>query len=144
MREALKQAFNAYEEDEVPVGCVIVYKGDIISRAYNMMRRLKDPTAHAEMLAITAASEKLANERLTGADLYVTIEPCIMCAGAIVLARLKRVIFAADDPKAGAFGSVFNINEGRRLNHTPEVISGNLEKEAREVIRKFFVEKRKK
>jgi len=142
MKIALDQAVNAYEDDEVPVGCVIVHKGRIIAKAYNMVKKLKDPTAHAEILAITSAADYLKNERLIDTDLYVTIEPCIMCAGAIVLARVKRVIFGADDTKAGAFGSVFNILENKKLNHTTEVIKGVLEKESSDIMKMFFRQKR--
>lgn len=143
MRQALLEAQKAYKKDEVPVGCVIVKDGKIISRAYNKIKTLKNPTAHAEILVINKASRKIKNERLTDMDLYVTIEPCIMCAGAIVLARIKRVIFAAGDSKSGAFGSVFDIVKDKKLNHTPEIIKGLLEREASEIMKRFFMNKRR-
>ena len=109
MQEALKEAEKAFEKDEVPVGCVIVHKGRIIGRAHNQIKLLKDPTAHAEMIAITQAASALGNERLLDSTAYVTIEPCAMCAGAIVLGRVKKLVFGASDPRTGAFGSKVNI-----------------------------------
>ena len=116
MSEALKEAQRAFGEDEVPVGAVVVYKGKIIARGYNQVERLKDPTAHAEMLALTSATNYLGKKWLSEASIYVTIEPCSMCAGALVLARIKNLIYGADDPKTGACGSVANIVNNKRLN----------------------------
>ncbi len=142
MHEALKQARLASESDEVPVGAVVVYKNQIIARAYNQTRTLKDPTAHAEMIAITQAASFVHNERLNGCDMYVTIEPCPMCAGAMVLARIRNLYYATKDPKSGAAGSVTNILNNRRLNHRVKVKSGILQKEACFLIQDFFREKR--
>ena len=144
MREALKQAAVAFEKDEVPVGAVVVHKDQIIARAHNQTRTLKDPTAHAEMIAITQATAYLKNERLNTCDMYVTIEPCPMCAGAMVLARIKNLFYAAQDPKSGACGSVLNIAGNKKLNHSIKVQSGLLEEESRSLIREFFKKKRGK
>lgn len=143
MSEALKEAHKAFEADDVPVGAVIVHKGRIIARAHNQIKLLKDPTAHAEMIAITQAASCLENERLLATTLYVTIEPCMMCAGALILARVERVCFGASDPKTGAFGSVFDVNK-KRLNHTIAVTNGILEKECAGLLKEFFSIKRKK
>lgn len=143
MQKALKEAKKAAELDEVPVGAVIVYKGKIIARAHNQIRLLKDPTAHAEMIAITQAAAHLKNERLLGTSLYVTIEPCSMCAGAMVLARIKNLVYGADDPKTGACGSVLNIVGHRKLNHRVRVKRGILKEEAGNLIREFFIKKRR-
>jgi len=142
MHEALKQASLAFEKDEVPVGCVIVYQDQIIARARNQIKMLKDPTAHAEMIAITQASAYLKNERLNSCDMYVTIEPCPMCAGAMVLARIRHLCFAAKDPKSGAAGSVMDILHGNNLNHIVKTKSGVLENESRSLIQEFFKKKR--
>ncbi len=142
MQEALKEARRAFAEDEVPVGAVIVYKDKIISRGHNQVERLKDPTAHAEMLAITSAANSLNTKWLNGASLYVTIEPCSMCAGALVLARIKNLIYGADDPKAGASGSVTNIINNKSLNHRIKVQKGILEKECSYLLTQFFKSKR--
>ena len=143
MREALKQAAAAYEDDEVPVGAVIVYGGRIIARAYNQRELLKDPTAHAEMIAITQAAAALENWRLTGATIYVTLEPCAMCAGAMVLARIDRLVFGASDPKAGACGTMYNIVQDLRLNHRLEVVPGVMGDECAAMLSSFFVERRR-
>jgi tRNA(adenine34) deaminase len=143
MRQAVKEAEMAKEEDEVPVGAVVVYKGKIIGRAHNQVERLKDPTAHAEILAITSASDYLKAKWLSGAQVYVTIEPCAMCAGALVLARIERLIFAAKDPKAGACGSVLNIINHAKLNHRVKISEGVLEKECALLLSEFFKKKRK-
>ena len=143
MREALKEAQKAAEIDEVPVGCVIVCKGRVIARGYNQVERLKDPTAHAEMLALTAAANYLGTKWLNDAAMYVTIEPCSMCAGALVLSRIKHLYFGAKDPKAGACGSVVNIVNHRKLNHRIKVKKGILEKECSSLLKKFFRKKRK-
>lgn len=142
MRQALEQAEYAKFEGEVPVGAVIVYQDKVIAKSYNQVEKLKDPTAHAEMLAITQATAYLNSKWLLNCSLYVTIEPCSMCAGALILARVKRVIFGAKDPKTGAFGSKFNIN-ALGLNHKLQVKSGILEKESAVALKDFFQEKRK-
>ncbi len=142
MSEAVKEAAKAFEADEVPVGAVIVHKGRIIARAHNQIKLLKDPTAHAEIIAITQAASYLENERLSGAILYVTIEPCMMCAGALVLARVERVCFGARDPKTGAFGSVIDINK-LKLNHRIAVTKGVLEEGCACILKEFFKKKRK-
>ncbi len=144
MSEAVKEAQKAFEADEVPVGAVIVHKGRIIGRAHNQIKLLKDPTAHAEMIAITQAAAYMENERLCDATAYVTIEPCPMCAGALVLARIKRLVFGAADPKTGAGGSVFNIVASKKLNHRIKVKNGVLGNECAELLRYFFAEKREK
>jgi len=144
MQEALKEAQRALKEDEVPVGAVIVYKDRIIGRAHNQVERLKDPTAHAEMLAITSATNALNTKWLNDASLYVTIEPCSMCAGALVLARIKNLIYGADDPKAGGCGSVTNIINNKSLNHRIKVQKGILEKECSSLLKEFFKNKRNK
>jgi len=142
MTEALKEARLAFEENEVPVGCVIVHDGRIIGRAHNQRERLNDPTAHAEMIAITQASAALESWRLTGCTVYVTIEPCPMCAGALVLARVDRLVFGARDDKAGACGTLYNIATDERLNHRIDVTEGVLADEAATLLRDFFLRKR--
>ena len=142
MREALKEARNAFERGEVPVGAVIVYKTKIIARAHNQIVTLKDPTAHAEMIAITQAADYLKNERLINCSLYATIEPCPMCASACVLARVKNIIYGAADPKSGACGSVLAVADNKKLNHRINVISGVLGKESSLLLKDFFKKKR--
>jgi len=142
MRKALLLAKKAARKDEVPVGALIVREGKIIARAYNQREIKKSPTAHAELLAIQKAAKKLGGWRLTGCTLYVTLEPCPMCAGAIVNARIQTVVFGAPDPKAGALGSVYDLAQGK-LNHTPKVISGVLQKECGDILSDYFKEKRK-
>jgi len=144
MSEALKEAKRAFEEDEVPVGAVIVCQGRIIARGYNQIERLKDPTAHAEMLALTSATNFLGSKWLNEAALYVTIEPCSMCAGALVLARVKHVYYGAKDPKTGACGSVVNIINHKKLNHRIEAKGGILAEECGALVSGFFRKKRKK
>jgi len=144
MMEALKEAKRAFDEDEVPVGAVVVHKGRVIARGYNQIERLKDPTAHAEMLALTSASNFLETKWLSEASLYVTIEPCSMCAGALVLARIKHVYFGAKDPKTGACGSVVNIINNKKLNHRIEAKGGILARECGALLSEFFRMKRKK
>jgi len=124
MESALREAEQAKRRKEVPVGAVIVHDGKIIGRGYNQIETLQDPTAHAEMIAITAAAAGLGSRRFDGCALYVTLEPCAMCAGAIVLARIPRVVFGATDPKAGACGTLFNIVQDSRLNHRVELVGG--------------------
>ena len=141
MAKALLLAKKAAQMDEVPVGALIVREGKVIARAYNKRETLKSPTAHAELLAIQKAAKKLGGWRLIGCTLYVTLEPCPMCAGAIVNARVPTVVFGAPDPKAGALGSVYDLAQGR-LNHTPQVISGVLQKECGDVLSDYFKKKR--
>ena len=142
--EALKEARKAFNEDEVPVGAVIVHENRIIARGHNQIERLKDPTAHAEMIALTSATNFLGTKWLNGSTLYVTIEPCSMCAGALVLARIKNICFGAKDPKTGACGSVINIVSNKELNHRIEVKGGILEEECGRLLKEFFKKKRKK
>ncbi len=142
MGEALKQAKIAYEKDEVPVGAIIQKDGEIIARAHNLRETYQDATAHAELMAIRKACKVVGSWRLTGCSLYVTLEPCAMCAGAIVLSRLDKVVFGAHDPKSGACGSLLNIPEDERLNHRPEIISGVLAPECGEILKDFFRLKR--
>ena len=144
MQEALKEAEKASLEDEVPVGAVVVYKDKIIARGHNQIERLKDPTAHAEIIAITCAANYLGTKWLNEASLYVTIEPCSMCAGAAVLARIKNLYFGASDPKTGACGSVVNITNHKKLNHRIKVIKGILKAQSSSLLKDFFKEKRKK
>jgi len=142
MKIALEEAQKAAEKDEVPVGAVVVLSGSIIGRAHNMPISLHDPSAHAEMLALREAAETIGNYRLTGADLYVTLEPCIMCAGAIIQARLARVIFGARDQKYGAVASLYQVLTDQRLNHQVAVTEGILKEECGEIISRFFRGKR--
>ncbi len=144
MSEAVKEAEKAFSENEVPVGAVVVYKGKIIARGHNQVECLKDPTAHAEMLALTSAANYLNAKWLNGASMYVTIEPCSMCAGALVLARIKNLYFGAKDPKAGACGSVVNIINHKKLNHRIKSTSGILEEESSSLLKDFFKKKRTK
>ena len=144
MREALKEARKAFERDEIPVGAVIVYKDRIIAKAHNQMLRLKDPTAHAEMIAITQAADYLNNERLISCSLYVTIEPCSMCAGAGVLARVKKIIYGANDSKSGACGSILDIANNKKLNHRIKVIRGVLQEDCASLLKEFFKRKRRR
>jgi len=144
MQEAIKEAKKAFEEDEVPVGVVVVNKRKIIARAHNQVECLSDPTAHAEMIAITQATNTLGNKWLSQASIYVTIEPCSMCAGALVLARVKNIIYGSDDPKAGACGSVINIVNNKKLNHRIKVTKGILREDCSRLLREFFKKKRLK
>jgi tRNA(adenine34) deaminase len=143
MREAIRQAKMAAQEDEVPVGAVVVYEQKIIARAHNQIELLKDPTAHAEMIAITQATNFLSSKWLQQCSLYVTLEPCSMCAGALVLARMSRVCYGTEDPKTGACGSVINIANHEVLNHRLEVTGGVLSAECAALISEFFQKKRK-
>ncbi len=143
MREALKLAKQAAGEDEVPVGAVIAYQNKVIARAHNQVETLKDPTAHAEMIALTQATNHLSTKWLSECTLYVTIEPCSMCAGALVLARIKRLCFGAKDEKTGACGSVLNLVEHTQLNHRVEVAGGILAEECGQLMSEFFRTKRK-
>jgi len=143
MHEAIKEAQKAYEKDEVPIGAVAVFKNQIIGRGHNQTERLKDPTAHAEIIAITAAANALNSWRLKDVTVYTTVEPCIMCAGALVLARVKKIIFGVRDEKFGGCGSVFNIVNEKRLNHRIEIIEGILKDECFSLLKSFFKKKRK-
>jgi tRNA(adenine34) deaminase len=143
MRAALREAQASLAQDEVPVGCVVVHDGMIVGRGHNQVEALQDATAHAEILAIGAASNALQSWRLTECTLYVTLEPCAMCAGAIVLARLGRLVYGATDPKAGACGSVLDVIGEQRLNHRVPVTHGVLAGECGEILREFFARKRK-
>jgi len=142
MELALREAARASEADEVPVGAVLVAGGQVLGRAHNQRETLRDPTAHAEMIALTQASGALGSWRLEGATLYVTLEPCAMCAGALVLARVERLVFGAADPKAGACGSLFDIVRDARLNHRLDVVGGILEPACSALLRDFFRGKR--
>jgi len=142
MREAIKQAKKAAEEDEVPVGAVIALENKMIARAYNQVETLKDPTAHAEMIAITQATNFLGQKWLHQCHIYVTIEPCSMCAGALVLSRIKRIYYGAADPKTGACGSVVDLAHHPQFNHRMEVYSGLLKEACTEMISDFFRNKR--
>ncbi len=138
MMSAFKEAEKAYEQKEVPVGAVVVMENRIVGRGYNQIEMLQDPTAHAEMIAMTSAFATVGGKWLNGAILYVTLEPCAMCAGAMVLARLDSVIFGASDPKTGACGSLYNIVQDERLNHRMEVLGGVLEEKCSSILKSFF------
>ena len=142
MIQALKLAEIAYEQDEVPIGAVVVKDGRIIGKGYNQTEMLKDPTAHAEMLAISSACATLNNKYLEGCTLYVTLEPCPMCSGAIVWSKIKRVVFGAMDEKSGSCGSLFNIASNSKLNHRAEIIQGVLEMDSQLILKQFFESKR--
>jgi tRNA(adenine34) deaminase len=142
MKIALGEAQAAFLKDEVPVGAIVVYEGKILAKAHNSPISLNDPSAHAEMLALRQAAETIGNYRIVGAELYVTLEPCVMCAGAIVQARLARVIFGARDPKCGAVKSLYNILADERLNHQVEVTDGILQEDCGEIMSRFFQQKR--
>lgn len=143
MREALRQARKAFAAEEVPVGAVIVREGEIIARAWNQVELLKDATAHAEMLAITQAEAEVGDWRLTDCDLYVTKEPCPMCAGAIVHARVRRVVFGCPDAKGGAAGGLLNLLQMPGLNHRSEIAAGILADECGALLKSFFALRRK-
>ncbi|MCX8130896.1 MAG: tRNA adenosine(34) deaminase TadA [Clostridia bacterium] len=138
MKEALKEARKAYEKDETPVGAVIVYEGKVISRGHNIKELKKDATLHAEMVALRKAFRKLDTWRLNKCDMYVTLEPCAMCAGALVQARMGRLFIGTSDPKAGAAGSVINILDIDKFNHKVQVIYGTLEEECSSILKDFF------
>lgn len=138
MKQALHEAEKAFERDEVPIGAVIVFEDKIIGRGYNQTISLKDPTAHAEIIAITSAANYLQDYRLEGCKIYVTLEPCPMCAGALVNARISTLFFSAFDPKAGACGTLFNITNNQLLNHQIKTYSGLLEEESKSLLRAFF------
>jgi len=142
MAEALKAAEQAYRQGEVPVGAILVEGYREVARTYNLRETLQDPTAHAEILALREGARVRGHWRLTGMCLYVTLEPCPMCAGALVNARVDRVVFGAYDPKAGAASSVLNVLGEVRLNHRPQVVGGILQEECGEILRRFFAERR--
>jgi tRNA(adenine34) deaminase len=144
MRQALREARGAYDEGEVPIGCVIVKDGKIVGRGRNHMETLRDPTAHAEILAMGAASGSLENWRLEGCTLYVTLEPCPMCAGAILNGRIAKVVYGSKDKRLGALGSAYNILEGNPLNREIETVGGVLGEECLEMLRAFFQDLRKR
>ena len=142
MNKAIDQAYIAEENGDVPIGCVIVHEGRVIAKAYNQREQLGDPTAHAEIIALTQAAEYIGNWRLGGCTIYVTLEPCPMCAGALVLGRLDRLVYGCDDPKTGACKSLYNIVQDERLNHRLEVQGGVLVDECREQLQDFFKRRR--
>jgi tRNA(adenine34) deaminase len=142
MYAALQEAEKAFEDDEVPVGAVVVHKNKIIGRGYNQIVRLKDPTAHAEMIAITSAANHLGDWRLNECDIYVTLEPCIMCTGALLASRIKGLYYGASDLKFGACGSIYNLAEESKTNHKIKVYSGILAKESEDLLKTFFEKKR--
>lgn len=144
MKKALRQAEHAYEMGEVPVGAIVIKDEQIVGRGHNMVEKLRDPTAHAEMIAITAACETLGSKFLDGCTLYVTLEPCPMCAGAIVWARLSRLVFGAFDEKAGSTSTLYNIPQDPRLNHQVEMISGVEADQASALLQDFFRRRRLK
>ena len=135
---ALAEAEKGFKKDEVPVGAVVVAGGKIIARAHNLRESLVDPTAHAEILALKKAGKKLGGWRLNEATLYTTLEPCPMCAGAVVHSRVKELVFGADDPKAGACGSIMNVVSSGHLNHKVKVVPGVMKKECSDILKRFF------
>ncbi len=142
MKAAIEQAKIAEENGDVPIGAVIVYKNQIIAKAYNQRQQLNDPTAHAEIIALTQAAAFVQNWRLNGCTIYVTLEPCPMCAGALVLARLDRLVYGCDDPKSGACGSIYNIVADERLNHRLQVTAGVLAEDCGAQLQSFFQKRR--
>jgi len=142
MRTAIEAARIAQDNGDVPIGAVIVHQGQIIAKAYNQREQLADPTAHAEIVALTQAAAALENRRLHGCTMYVTLEPCPMCAGALVLGQLDRLVFGCDDPKTGACKSLYNIVQDERLNHQLEVTAGVLAEECSELLQRFFEQHR--
>ncbi len=144
MAKAVMLAEQAFEEGEVPVGAIVVHKNTIVGKGYNQVERLGDPTAHAEMLAISAACDTLGEKYLNECTLYVTLEPCPMCAGALVWSKIGTIVYGASDVKSGASGSVFNITQNDTLNHKAEVIQGILEHDCEYLLKAFFASKRMK
>ncbi|MEO8399705.1 MAG: nucleoside deaminase [Ignavibacteriaceae bacterium] len=143
MYAALQEAEKAFEEEEIPIGAVVIYNNKIIGKGYNQVERLKDATAHAEMIALTAASNYLQDWRLNECDMFVTLEPCIMCTGALLAARIRNIYFASFDPKFGACGSVYNLAEEGKTNHKIKIFSGIHSNESDQLLKKFFGEIRK-
>jgi len=144
MEMAIKEADTAFRRKEVPIGAIVVHDGSIIGKGSNQTELLQDPTAHAEMIALTAASSNLGSRRLERCTIYVTLEPCPMCAGAIVLARIPHLVFGAYDPKAGACSSLYTITSDTRLNHRVHTVGGILEAKCGDILKEFFREKRNK
>jgi len=144
MYAALQEAERAYDDDEVPVGAVVVHKNKIVGRGHNQIEKLNDATAHAEMIALTSASNHIKNWRLSECSIYVTLEPCIMCTGALLSSRIDNLYFGASDTKFGACGSVNNLAENSKTNHTIKVFSGILAKESEDLLKSFFAKKRLK
>ena len=144
MTKAIELAEQAYKKDEVPVGAVVVKENKVIGKGYNQVESLGDATAHAEMIALSAAYETNGSKYLHGATLYVSLEPCVMCAGALIWSKIDRLVFGASDSKSGACGSLFNIHNNPLLNHRFEVIQGILEADAENLLKRFFAKKRKK
>ena len=144
MYAALQEAERAYDDDEVPVGAVVVHKNKIVGRGHNQIEKLNDATAHAEMIALTSASNHIKNWRLSECSIYVTLEPCIMCTGALLSSRIENLYFGASDSKFGACGSVHNLAENSKTNHTIKVFSGILAKESEDLLKSFFAKKRLK
>ncbi len=142
MAAAIDQANIALKNGDVPVGAVIAYEDQIIAKGYNQRHQLNDPTAHAEIIALTAVAEYIGNWRLHGCSIYATLEPCCMCAGALVLARIDRLIYGCEDPKAGACGSLYNIVQDERLNHKLEITKGILAEDCAKLLQDFFRNKR--
>jgi tRNA(adenine34) deaminase len=142
MRVAIDQARIAEENGDVPIGAVIVHNNTIIAKAYNQREQLQDPTAHAEIIALTQAAAALENWHLNDCTIYVTLEPCCMCAGALVLSRIDRLVYGCDDPKTGAIKSLYNIVQDKRLNHCVEVTNGILADECSRVLQEFFTQRR--
>ncbi len=143
MSQALLLAQQALSEGEIPVGAIIVCNNQIVGKGFNKVQQLNDPTAHAEMIAISDACKALDNKYLSNSTMYVTLEPCIMCSGAIIWSKLERVVYGASDSKNGSGGTYFNILSNKHLNHQPEIIQGVLEKESEELLKYFFRDKRK-
>jgi len=143
MKAALREAHKAFEKDEIPIGAVVVHENKIIAKAYNQVELLKDSTAHAEMIAITSAESFLGSKYLNECDIYITAEPCAMCAGAILLSRLRCVYFGTYEPKFGAAGSILNLLDSGKFNYSPKVYSGLLEEESKYLMKIFFDKKRK-
>jgi len=144
MREALKEAKQALQKEEVPIGAIVVFENRVIGRGHNQVELLQDPTAHAEMIALTAATNALGKKWLNEATMYVTIEPCVMCAGAMILGRLKRLVYGASEMKTGAHSSIYNLLDDPRINHRIEVIHGILDSECGHIMSLFFEEMRKR
>ncbi len=142
MNYAFKEAEKAFDKEEIPIGCIIVFQNTIIAKAHNLVETLKDPTAHAEIIAITSAAEYLQSKQLVGCSMYITLEPCVMCAGAIVLSKMENLFFGAYDVKSGACGSVFNITNNKSLNHNCNVLGGVMDEKCKEILKNFFEIKR--
>jgi tRNA(adenine34) deaminase len=142
MKYAIREAEKAYDREEIPIGCIIVFQNSIIAKSHNQVETLKDPTAHAEILAITSASAYLQSKYLVGCSMYVTLEPCVMCAGALVSAKLENLFFGAFDSKCGAAGSVFDITNNKHMNHKVNVLGGVMDIECGDLINSFFDLKR--